>query len=305
MPDTKILASLGTEQADARSSSLDTLTPLEFAALMNRFDREAAEAVERALPEIAKAIEAISARLASSGRLFYIGAGTSGRLGVLDASECPPTFGVSPDLVQGVMAGGDDALRNAIEGAEDDIGAAAHDLAARGFCAGDALVAISASGYAPYCIGGLRYARILGALAVSVACNKGAPMSAEAEIAIEAPTGAEILSGSTRLKAGTATKMVLNMLTTGTMVRLGKAYGNLMVDVRATNAKLRDRVVRIVMLATDTPREEAEAMLATCNNEPKTAIVQHATGKGADICRQALADAGGMVSQAIVKLGKV
>lgn len=299
MPNTDILQSLDTEKADPRSRSLDTLPPLAFAALMNTFDREAADAVETALPAIAKAIEAISARMQAGGRLFYIGAGTSGRLGVLDASECPPTFGVPPELVQGIIAGGDRALRYAIEGAEDDPNAAKDDLAARDFSPGDALVAISASGYAPYCMGGLRYARSIDALAISLSCNQNAPMSAEAEIAIEVPTGAEILSGSTRLKAGTATKMVLNMLSTGVMVQAGKAYKNLMVDVRATNAKLRDRVVRIVMDATGADRETAEALLAKSNHNPKVAIVMHAAKCSAEQAQTALDAAGGLISKAI------
>ncbi len=294
-----VLGRLGTEQADARSRSLETLSALEFVTLMNAFDREAADAVEKAAPEIARAIEGIALRMRAGGRLFYIGAGTSGRLGVLDASECPPTFGVPNDLVVGIIAGGDHALRFAVEGAEDDDRACAADLAAKGFGPGDALVAISASGYAPYCIGGLRHARAIGALAVSVAMNGGALMSAEADIAVEASTGAEILSGSTRLKAGTATKMILNMLTTGVMVRLGKVYRNLMVDVRATNAKLRDRVVRIAMNATGLGREAAEALLNTCGHELKTAIVAHETGETPDACRRALEAAEDVVSGAI------
>ena len=297
-----VLKNLASEQTDMRSRSLDRLSPLEFATLMHQFDREAADAVQAALPDIARAIEAISERMRGGGRLFYIGAGTSGRLGVLDASECPPTFGVAPEVVQGIIAGGDRALRFAVEGAEDDVTAAERDLAAKGFCAKDALVAISASGYAPYCVGGLRYARSLGALTVSLACNRDALMSKETEIAVEAPTGAEILSGSTRLKAGTATKMVLNMLSTGVMAQLGKMYGNLMVDVRATNAKLQDRVVRIVMSATGLERAAAENLLSECGHDPKAAIVAFETKKPPEACRQALAASGGNVSDAIEKL---
>jgi len=302
MARTDILEGLFTEQADARSRSLDTLSPLQLVELMNAFDREAAQAVLEAAPAVARAIEAVSGRMERGGRLFYIGAGTSGRLGVLDASECPPTFGVAPDLVQGIIAGGDLALRFAVEGAEDDPDAAQKDLAEKGFDEKDALVAISASGYAPYCIGGLKHARGIGALAVSIACNRGALMSEEADIAIEAPTGAEILSGSTRLKAGTATKMILNMLSTGVMVRLGKVYRNLMVDVRATNEKLKDRVVRIVMNATGLARERAEALLAACGQDPKTAIVMHETGRAADACRETLDACGGVVSRAIERI---
>lgn len=302
MPDLRTLQSLDTEKADPRSQSLDTLSPLAFVTLMNAFDREAADAVAHALPSLAKAIEAITARLCAGGRLFYLGAGTSGRLGVLDASECPPTFGVPPELVQGIIAGGECALRHAVEGAEDDPDAASADLDARAFCARDALVAISASGYAPYCIGGLRRARAIGALAISVACNKNAPMSIEADIAIEAPTGPEILSGSTRLKAGTATKMMLNMLTTGVMVQSGKVYRNLMVDVRATNAKLYDRVIRIVMGATGADREEALALLGLTGHDPKVAIVMHDAACGAKEAQVALEASGGLIAKAVAAL---
>lgn len=288
-----------TERVDARSHSLDTLSPQDFVKLMNAFDREAADAVSAAMPSIARAIEGIAERLRAGGRLLYIGAGTSGRLGVLDASECPPTFGVDPQLVQGIIAGGDEALRYAIEGAEDDPEAAGEDLAACGLAASDALVAISASGYAPYCVGGLRYGKSVGALTVSVSCNHGAKMSGEADIAIEASTGPEILSGSTRLKAGTATKMVLNMLSTGVMVQLGKVYQNLMVDVRATNAKLKDRVIRIVMTATGLDRKRARALLLRCDDEPKTAIVVYETGRDVKASRAALLEAGGRVGVAI------
>ncbi|MDR1569542.1 MAG: N-acetylmuramic acid 6-phosphate etherase [Oscillospiraceae bacterium] len=299
MPDTGVLRALDTETVSARSRYIDTLTPAAFVELMNAFDREAADAVQTALPVIAEAISIIADRLRAGGSLYYIGAGTSGRLGILDASECPPTFGVPSDLVRGIIAGGDTAIRFAVEGAEDDPDAAARDLDAAGFRSADALVAISASGYAPYCVGGLRHARSIGALAVSVACNQNAPMSRDADIAVEAPTGPEILSGSTRLKAGTATKMILNMISTGVMLQLGKVYQNLMVDVRASNAKLRDRVARIVMAATELPRDEAESLLAACEHQPKTAIVMHKTGRAADDCRRALNACGGRVSEAI------
>lgn len=298
-------AGLATEAADLRTSSLDTLSSEELVRTFHAFDLEATYAVEHALPAIAQAIDAIAERMRAGGRLFYIGAGTSGRLGVLDASECPPTFGVNETHVQGVIAGGDRALRSAIEGAEDDDQAAARDLAERGFSVGDALVAISASGTAPYCIGGLRWARELrtgGALTIAMTCNKGGRISREADIAIEMPTGAEALAGSTRLKAGTATKMALNMLSTGVMVRLGKVYQNLMVDVRASNVKLRDRVVRIVTQATGINREDAETLLERCGGEPKTAITAYETKQPPESCRAALADCGGILSEAIGKL---
>jgi len=233
------------------------------------------------------------------GRLFYIGAGTSGRLGALDASECPPTFGVSPELVQGIIAGGDRALRRAVEGAEDDSNAGRADLEARELAEPDAVVAISASGYAPYCVGALQYARSVGALAISMCCNAGARLSALADIAIEIPTGAEVLSGSTRLRAGTATKMALNMLSTGAMVRLGKVYANLMVDMRATNAKLKDRAARIVAHALGVDRGEAEALLAAAGDDVKKAVVMGKTGLSPERAAGLLADAGGMAGEAI------
>ena len=299
MADVSILAGLGTEARDARSLELDRLSPEEFVALMNRFDQEAAEAVAQAAPAIAAAIAAIAERMEAGGRLFYIGAGTSGRLGVLDASECPPTFGVDSELVQGIIAGGDRALRYAIEGAEDDDTAAAADLAARGFCAGDALVAISASGWAPYCAGGLSHAREIGALAIAMACNRGARISAFADIAIEAPTGPEMLSGSTRLKAGTATKMMLNMLSTGVMVRLGKVYGNLMVDVRATNVKLHDRAKRIVAAAAGCSADEAAGWLDKAGWDVKAAVCMAKTGCSREEAARRLSSAHGRLREAL------
>ena len=231
--DTKtLLASLATEQVNSKSENLDQMNSLEIATLMNDVTSDVTAGIEKALPEIARAIDGIVDRLKKGGRLIYMGAGTSGRLGVLDASECPPTFGVSPEVVQGIIAGGDKALRNASEGAEDNRELAVEDLKAKNVNEKDAVVAISASGYAPYCVSALEYARSVGALAIALSCNTGAQTSKAADIAIEAPTGSEVLSGSTRLKAGTATKLILNMLSTASMVQLGKCYKNLMVDVR-------------------------------------------------------------------------
>ncbi len=270
------LASLATEQTDSRSGALDSLNGSQIAALMNTMDADVTRAVAQALEPIGQAIEGIAERLRDGGRLFYTGAGTSGRLGVLDASECPPTFGVEPTLVQGIIAGGDHALRFAVEGGEDDGQAGAADLRARDLTAADVVVAISASGYAPYCIGALDFARSVGALAISLCCNSGAALSAHADIVIEAPTGSEALAGSTRLRAGTATKMILNMLSTGAMVRLGKVYRNLMVDMRASNQKLKDRAVRIVMSALGLVRAEAESLLEAAEGNVKAAIVMRA-----------------------------
>ena len=301
--DTKsLLASLATEQVNERSARLDQMSALEIATLMNDVTEDVTRGVGQALPRVAEAIDGIVERLRRGGRLIYMGAGTSGRLGVLDASECPPTFGVSPEMVQGIIAGGDTALRRAVEGAEDDAGLGEADLRARNLTADDAVVAISASGYAPYCVGALKYARSVGALAIAMSCNTGARTSREADIAIEAPTGSEVLSGSTRLKAGTATKLMLNMLSTGAMVRLGKCYRNLMVDVRATNVKLRDRSVRITMNATGLDREKAEALYEAAGGSIKAAIVMHETGATKALAESALAACGGLVREAIASI---
>ncbi len=294
---------LSTEQVNEQSKNLDMLSPLEAARLMNRMDRQAADAVEQALPQIAEAVEKIADRMKAGGRLIYIGAGTSGRLGVLDASECPPTFGTDEGLVVGLIAGGDYALRHAVERAEDKPELAVEALREIGFNEKDALVGISASGYAPYCVGGLDYARSLGALTIGLSCNRDAIQSRHADIAIEMPTGAEILSGSTRLRAGTATKMALNMLTTLTMVQLGKVYGNLMVDMRPTNQKLQDRAVRIVQKALDmADKAEAGALLESAGGDVKTAIVMRSCGVDRARAREALEKNGGFVRRAQAEL---
>ncbi len=291
--------SLSTEQVNEQSKNLDVLSPLEAARLMNRMDRQAADAVEQALPQIAEAVEKIADRMRAGGRLIYIGAGTSGRLGVLDASECPPTFGTDEGLVVGLIAGGDHALRHAVERAEDKPELAVEALKEIGLHAKDTLVGISASGYAPYCVGGLDYARSVGALAIGLSCNRDAIQSRHADIAIEMPTGAEILSGSTRLRAGTATKMALNMLTTLTMVRLGKVYGNLMVDMKPTNQKLRDRAVRIVQKALEMEdKAEAAELLESAGGDVKTAIVMRSCQVSREQAREALEKNEGFVRRA-------
>ena len=300
--DTKaVLASLATEQVNSRSERLDQMTSLEIAALMNDVTADVTAGIEKALPQIGEAIDAIVARLKRGGRLIYMGAGTSGRLGVLDASECPPTFGVEPELVQGIIAGGDRALRSAVEGAEDSAELPVEDLKARGLSEKDAVVAISASGYAPYCVAALKYARSVGALAIALSCNTGAQTSREADIAIEAPTGSEVLSGSTRLKAGTATKLILNMLSTASMVQLGKCYKNLMVDVKATNVKLKDRSIRITMNATGLDRAAAQALYEEAGGI-KAAIVMHETGATRSLAEAALRENDGYVRAAIASL---
>lgn len=293
---------LDTEKTNARSENLDTLSALEIASLMNELDMGAITAVKEALVPISKTAEAAAARIPKGGRLIYMGAGTSGRLGVLDASECPPTFGVDNTMVVGIIAGGDGALRNAIEGAEDSEELAIQNLVDLGVNEKDVVVAISASGTAPYCVGALKKAKEVGALAVSMCCNANTKLSGYADIAIEMPTGAEVLSGSTRLRAGTATKLALNMISTSCMVLMGKAYKNLMVDVRATNTKLRDRSVRIAMKAMDVEREEAIERLEKANGSIKCAIVMKETGACQESAQKALDDNQGFVRRAIAAI---
>lgn len=244
-------AELTTERINPATAHIDECTTLEMVTLINAEDKKVAVAVERVLSEIARAVDVIADRLSRGGRLFYIGAGTSGRLGILDASECPPTFGVSPEMVQGLIAGGNGAIIKAVEGAEDNRQLAAEDLRQKNFCAADVLTGIAASGRTPYVLGGVEFAKNLGAATVGVSCVENSALAKIVDIAITPITGAEALTGSTRMKAGTATKMVLNMLTTATMIKLGKVRGNLMVCVQATNDKLRDRLNRInSMIAT-------------------------------------------------------
>jgi N-acetylmuramic acid 6-phosphate etherase len=273
-PQTIHLGTLTTEARNPSSESLDRLSTEEMLRVISAADREVAAAVEAEIPNIAPAVEAIAARFEAGGRLFYIGAGTSGRLGVLDASECPPTFGVPPELVQGIMAGGDVALRSSVEGAEDDASLGASDLQAAGFTAKDVLVGIAASGRTPYVLGAIDYARALGALTIGLSCVAKSALAAAAELAITPVTGPEVLTGSTRLKAGTATKMVLNMLSTGVMVRAGYVYGNLMVNVQTTNAKLVDRAGRIVSAITGLDRAAAERLLKQAGSVKHAAVMQ-------------------------------
>ena len=236
---------LTTEQRNPATAHIDECTTLEMVTLINDEDKKVAVAVERVLPEIARAVDAIAESFSRGGRLFYIGAGTSGRLGVLDASECPPTFGVKPEMVQGLIAGGEGALIRAVEGAEDNRSLAETDLTAKNFCAADVLVGITASGRTPYVLGGVEFAKKIGATTVGVSCVKNSALAKAVDIAITPVTGAEALTGSTRMKAGTATKMVLNMLTTAAMIKIGRVRGNLMTCLQATNEKLRDRLNRI------------------------------------------------------------
>jgi len=265
---------LTTEAANPASEAIDALSTEEMLRVINAADWEVAAAVERELPNIAAAVDAIAERLDAGGRLFYLGAGTSGRLGVLDASECPPTFNTPPELVQGLIAGGDRALRHSIERAEDDPEQGKEDLRDREFRSEDALVGIAASGRTPYVLGGLEYARQVGALTIGLSCTANSQVAQAAEIAITPVPGPEILTGSTRMRAGTATKLVLNMISTGVMIRLGYVYGNLMVNVQPTNGKLTDRARRIVASITGVSYEEASALLAEAG-AVRTAVVMH------------------------------
>lgn len=290
---------LTTEQSNPASGELDRLSPLEIATLMNREDARVAPAVASQLPVIAETIGLIADRLRAGGRLFYLGAGTSGRLGVLDASECPPTFQSDPGMVTGIIAGGPAALTRAIEGAEDQPQLAVADLENHQLRSGDVLVGIATSGRTPYVLGGLAHARSVGADTVAITCNPDSELQQVADRTIAVVVGPEVLSGSTRLKAGTATKMVLNMLSTGAMVRLGKTYGNLMVDLRASNQKLRERARRIVIRLTGTSESEAEAALASCSGAVKPAVVRLQRGLSAEAAQRALDQAGGDLRAAL------
>jgi N-acetylmuramic acid 6-phosphate etherase len=293
------MTQLTTEARNAASESIDRLSPLEIVKLMNAEDTQVAQAVGREAAAIARAIEVIAARLRSGGRLIYIGAGTSGRLGVLDAAECPPTFSTPPELVVGLIAGGDGALRRAVEGAEDRPELAVEDLRRIGCHAQDVVVGIASSGRTPYVIGGLNYARQQGAFAIGFACNDGSALNTASDLMITPVVGPEVISGSTRLKAGTATKMVLNMLTTGVMVMLGKTYGNLMVDLKATNEKLVHRTRRILAALTGLSEEQAERQLAGSDGELKTAAVACLKNLSPDAARRRLAECGGHLRAAL------
>lgn len=289
-----------TEAINPRTEGLDTLSTADMLGRINDEDRTVADAVRGAIPAIATAVDLLAAGLRGGGRLIYVGAGTSGRLGVLDAAECLPTFGMSPDQVLGVIAGGSTALVRAIEGAEDDAEAGAEAVDQLAVGAGDTVVGISASGGAPYVRAAVRRARERGAATIGIANVPGAPLSADADIAIEVVTGPEVIQGSTRMKAGTAQKLVCNMLTTGAMVRIGKTWGNRMVDVRATNRKLVDRARRLVReLGRVDTDEAADRLLAEAGGSVKTAIVMARRGVGAAEAERLLADAEGFVGRVV------
>ena len=272
------LSTLITEQRNPNSMNVDSLSALEIVQLMNEEDKQVPLAIEKCLPQIAQAVERIVAAFQQGGRLVYIGAGTSGRLGVLDASECPPTFGVSPEIVKGIIAGGERALRHPIEGAEDSKTQAVVDLQTIQFSSKDVLVGSAASGRTPYVIGALEYAKSLGSVTVSIASNPNSAMANIVDIAIDTVVGPEVLTGSSRLKSGTAQKLVLNMLTTASMILMGKCYQNLMVDVQASNEKLKARAIRIVMQATDCDKALAEETLKQADQNAKLAIMMILSG---------------------------
>jgi N-acetylmuramic acid 6-phosphate etherase len=290
---------LATEQRNPASTDLDLLDSLQLVTLINEEDAGVAAAVQRELPAIARVIDAIAERMRAGGRLIYVGAGTSGRLGVLDASECPPTFNTPPGLVIGLIAGGDHALRHPVESVEDQPNAGADALRERDVGPGDAVVGIAASGRTPFVLGAMAYANDIGALTIGLCNTPDAALASIVDIAIAPVVGPEVLTGSTRMKAGTAQKMVLNMLSTGVMVRLGKTYGNLMVDVQPTNAKLRRRAVGIVSEATGISTTEAEVALAEARGNVKAAIVARLLGVPVSDALDRLDAAAGVVRKAI------
>ncbi|MGI5436108.1 N-acetylmuramic acid 6-phosphate etherase [Streptomyces shenzhenensis] len=297
------LETLTTEAFRPELAGIDRLPTLEIARLMNGEDTAVPPAVAERLPLIAAAIDAIAARMARGGRLIYAGAGTAGRLGVLDASECPPTFNTDPDRVVGLIAGGAEAMVTSVEGAEDSKELARKDLDSLVLTADDTVVGVSASGRTPYAIGAVEHARAVGALTVGLACNAHSALAAAAEHGIEIVVGPELISGSTRLKAGTAQKLVLNMLSTITMIRLGKTYGNLMVDVRASNDKLRARSRRIVALATGAADEEIERALTETGGEVKNAILTILADVDGPTAARLLAESGGHLRAALAGAG--
>ena len=294
-----MLEKLLTEQANPASDSLDSLATEEVLRIINAEDAKVAGAVEREIPAIARAVDAIVAAVEKGGRMFYIGAGTSGRLGVLDASEIPPTFSAAPGMVQGIIAGGETALSRATETTEDDPAIGAGDLRAHGFTAGDVLVGIAASGRTPYVLGAVAAARKMGATTIGISCTPQSELARAADIAITPLVGPEVIAGSTRMKAGTAQKLVLNMLSTAACVRLGYVYGNLMVNVQPKNRKLRDRARRIIAQTAGVSYEHAGELLEQAGSNVRTAIVMARAAIGREEAERRLAAAGGRVSKAI------
>ena len=293
------LKTIATEQRNPNTMHIDTLSTLDMVKLINQEDHHVAEAVALVLDKIAQAIDVISRQLSQGGRLIYCGAGTSGRLGILDAVECPPTYSTEPEMVQALMAGGYPAIFKAVEGAEDSKELGVEDMKKINFCGKDVLVGIAASGRTPYVLGCMEYAKTLGAATVSVTCCPGSVLDQYADIGIAPAPGPEVVTGSTRMKSGTAQKMVLNMLSTGTMIKLGKVYGNLMVDVKPSNEKLVRRCVTIVCTATDCTEEAATAALECCGYRPKVAIIMVLCGVDAKKAQEMLTAAGGRVARVL------
>jgi len=294
-----MLGELLTEQRNEASSSIDQLSTAEMLLVINREDAAVAAAVAEEVPHIAQAVDAVVAAMRNGGRLFYIGAGTSGRLGVLDASECPPTFNVPADWVQGIIAGGEKALSRATEASEDDPALGAADLMARGFRKGDVLAGIAASGRTPYVLGAIEKANELGTVTIGISCVPGSQLACAAQIAITPASGPEVIAGSTRLKAGTATKLVLNMLTTGTFIRMGYVYGNLMVNVEPKNEKLRDRALRIITAAGGVTAARAELLLQQAGDSVQTALVMQLAHVDKAAAERRISAAKGNIREAI------
>lgn len=295
------LDKIATEQRNPRTAHIDELSTLEMVTLINSEDHRVADAVQEVLPQIAAAVDLIAERLSRGGRLVYVGCGTSGRLGILDASECPPTYNVSPELVQGLIAGGFPAIFKAVEGAEDSRELGEEDLKKITFCDKDVLCGLAASGRTPYVLGAMAYAKSIGASVIAVTCCKGSQIDRAADIGIAPEPGPEVVTGSTRMKSGTAQKMVLNMLSTGAMIRMGKVYGNLMVDVQPSNEKLVRRCQRIVMQATGADETQAVAALDASGYHCKTAIVMILCGVSAEEAGEMLARAGGRIAGAVAR----
>ena len=294
------LKKLATEQRNGKTKNIDMATTQELVQIMNDEDHKVADAIRKILPQVAAAVDVIAHHLRRGGRLFYVGSGTSGRLGILDAAECPPTFSTSPELVQGILAGGEDAVFRAKEGVEDHPELGAQDLAARSATNKDVVVGISASGRTPYVVGALAYAREkIGAATIAVCCSPDSDVSRKADIVLCALVGPEVITGSTRMKAGTAEKMILNMLSTGAMVRMGKVYGNLMVDVKSANEKLQERALQIVMAVAECDRKKATRALTATKGNAKEACLVAVLNISPEEARQHLAATNGVLGKAL------
>lgn len=300
----ELLQSLITEQPNENTKHIDQLSSEQIMLLINNEDRKVADCIRSIIPHIAKAADIIVDSFRNGGRLFYIGAGTSGRIGILDASECPPTFGTDPSMVQGIIAGGFQAVKDPIEGAEDNAATGAADVDAHGVRAGDVVIGIAASGRTPYVLGAMRRSGEIGARVIGLCNNKDTPMVSYAELMLEAVVGPEVILGSTRMKAGTAQKLILNMLTTASMIRIGKVYGNLMVDLNPSNEKLVYRAKRIISMATGAPNEDIERAFFESGQHVKTAVLMLLAGVGAQQARSLLMEADGFVHTALQLLGK-